>query len=63
MKITISPNTSASILSVLDTFEFIKKIEVALTTVDIEELKGAFEKASLLSHTETSDFLLQGTTF
>jgi hypothetical protein len=61
MKVTISPNTSAPILSVLDTFEFIKKIEVALTTVDIEELQEAFEKASLLNHPETRDFLLQGT--
>lgn len=61
MKENIYCKTKPPILSVLDTFEFTKSLDVALRTVDIKKLKETFEKSNLLNHPETRDFLLQGT--
>jgi hypothetical protein len=48
------------ILSILQTFEFTKKLDSALRTVDIKKLKETFAEASLLNHPETKDFIEQG---
>lgn len=61
MRETIYIKPITPILSVLDTFEFTKNLDVALRTVDIEKLKETFEKSKLLNHPETKDFLSQGT--
>ncbi|MFH6947320.1 hypothetical protein ACHRV6_02410 [Flavobacterium sp. FlaQc-51] len=60
MKETLYSKISTPILSVVDTFEFTKNLDVALRSVDIKKLKETFEKSSLLNHPEVEDFLLQG---
>lgn len=60
MKEAVYCKTNPSILSVLDTFEFTKNLDVALRNVDIKKLKETFEKSGILNHPETKDFLLQG---
>lgn len=57
---TISTANKTPILSILETFEFTKNLDLALRTVDIKKLKETFAEASLLNHPETKDFLEQG---
>lgn len=60
MKQATHPKTNTPILSLLDTFEFTKDLDLALRAVDFKKLKDVFVKANLLNHPETDDFLLQG---
>lgn len=60
MKLTTNLKNSLPLLSIQDTFEFTKNLDLALRSVDIQKLKDAFIKGNLLSHIEAKDFLLQG---
>jgi hypothetical protein len=52
--------TSIPILSILDTFEFIRDLDFALVNCDTKKLYETFKKANLLNHYETKDFLAMG---
>jgi hypothetical protein len=57
---TISAIKRTSILSLNETNQFVKEIDLACIEVDFKKLKDTFIKAKLLNHLETNDFLMQG---